>query len=92
MRKEMMEPVVNIEARDERCYISAVEEAEELGKHIEIALSKQELGHLLQGNAVTLMYLDEEFEMQGMIDIKMSDGETFFKVPEWKEGKEKIIL
>lgn len=92
MGKELIKPEGHIEWQGEECYILTVEEAEEMGKHIEIALSKREIGHLLQGKAVTLLYLDKGYEMQGMIDIKMSDDKTFFKVPEWKEGKEKIIL
>lgn len=67
---------------DDGCYFASVEEAKEKDKYIEISISKEDIGNLLQGRYISLLFLNEKCEEEGMIDIKLSDKETNFEIPE----------
>ena len=91
-KKESIKPATHIVSLDEGHYVSAVETAQEKGRYVQIALSKEDIGNLLQGKAVSLLYFDEDYDVDGIIEVRMSDDKTYFKVPEWKKGTEKIMV
>ena len=63
-------------------YFAGVREAKEKGKYIEVFISKEDIGDLLQGKYITLMFLNDGYELEGQMDIKLSDNETRFEVPD----------
>ena len=65
---------------DDGCYFAGVKVAKEKGNYIEAFISKEDLGYLLQGKYLTLLFLNDRYEPEGQIDIKLSDGETRFEV------------
>ena len=75
-----MKPEYHIEHITEKCYKSAVEYAKNKGTHIECLLSKEDIGHLIQDKAVTLYFLNDDYDMTGMLDIKLSDDKTEFNI------------
>ena len=75
-----MKPEHHIGYIKEGCYTSSVELAKDKEMHIECLLSKEDIGNLLQGKAVNLLFLNNDYELAGMIDIKLSDGQTKFNI------------
>lgn len=84
-----MKPEWHIEHTTDSCYHAVVEGAKENKKYINASVSKEDIGHLLQGKHITLLFLNDDYESVGMIDIGLTDGETVFAVS--KELNELII-
>ena len=74
-----MKPEWHIEGKD-GCYESSVKEAKNKGKYIRASISKEDIGKLLQGKHVTLLFLNDEYREEGMLDIEFSEGNTTFEV------------
>lgn len=81
-----MKPEHHVEDITEGCYISSIKAAKKNGTHIECKLSKEDIGNLLQGKAIDLLFLNDGYELTGMIDIKMTDNETEFNVSDKLNG------
>lgn len=75
-----MKPEHHIEYVTDGCYTSSVKTAKDKEMHIECLLSKEDIGNLLQGKVANLLFLNNDYELEGMIDIKLSDGKTTFNV------------
>lgn len=75
-----MKPEYHVEDITEELYISSIEEARKSETHIECKLSKEDIGNLLQGKAIELLFLNDNYELEGMIDIKLSDTKTEFNI------------
>ena len=72
----------HIEHTSDGCYQFGVEDAKNKGKYIRASISKECIGHLLQGKHIALLFLNDEYEQVGMIDIELSDYNTNFEVSE----------
>lgn len=72
----------HIEYETEGCYQYNVKDAKEKKKYIKASISKECIGHLLQGKHIALLFLDGGCELEGMIDIELSNGKTTFEVSE----------
>lgn len=79
---DAMKPEWHIEHKTEGCYLYGVKEAKENKKYIKASISKDDIGNLLQGKNITLLFLNDEYEDVGMLDIELTDGETYFEVSE----------
>lgn len=75
-----MKPECHVSSTEEECYLSSVEVTKAKGTHIECQLSKEDIGNLLQGKAIELLFLNSDCALEGMIDIKLSDTETNLNV------------
>ena len=75
-----MKPEWHIEWTEDGCYKAGIKEAKESGKYIKGSISKEEIGHLLQGKHITLLFLNDGYEQEGMLDIELVDGNTNFEV------------
>ncbi len=75
-----MKPEYHVNSITEHCYISSIELTKKKETHIECQLSKEDIGNLLQGKAIELLFLNDNYELKGMIDIKLSDTETKFDI------------
>lgn len=64
------------------CYQSNVEQAKEDGVYIHISLSKEEIGDLLQGKHIELLFLNDDYRQKGMLDIELTDNNTNCEVSE----------
>ena len=84
-----MRPEWHIEHETDACYQYGVIEAKEKGKYIKASISLEDIGHLLQGKHVALLFLNDDYGQEGMIDIGLSDEKTVFEVSE--ELNEMII-
>ena len=76
-----MKPEWHTEGED-GCYLSSVEKAKRNNKYIAASISKEDIGNLLQGKHITLLFLNDDYGMEGMLDIKLSEGNTEFDVSE----------
>ncbi len=65
---------------EEGVYISTVNNSIEKNTYIKCSISKEDIGNLLQGKSVSLVFLNDDYESTGMIDIVLSDGKTNFDV------------
>lgn len=84
-----MKPEHRIKQEEERSYQFDVMQAKENKKYIKAAISIEDIGKLLQGRHAVLLFLNDEYDMEGMLDIYMSDDKTQFVVSE--ELNEMII-
>lgn len=75
-----MKPEWHIDYKTEECYLSEVDSAMKKNKYIKVSLSKECIGHLLQGKQVSLLFLNDDYELEGMLDIGLSDEENEFNV------------
>lgn len=75
-----MKPEWHINASEEGCYLAGVKEAKEKGRYIRASISREDIGHLLQGKHITLLFLNDEYEEDGMLDIELIEGSTKFEV------------
>lgn len=75
-----MKPEYHVEHITDGCYISSIEVTKENGTHMECQLSIEDVGNLLQGKAIELLFLNDDYELKGMIDIKLSDNKTKFNI------------
>lgn len=81
-----MKPEWHIEYEKEGCYRAGIREAIENKKYIRASISKEDIGRLLQGYHITLAFLNDGYEQEGMIDIGLSGGKTEFEVSEELNG------
>lgn len=77
-----MKPEWHIGYTTDGCYHAEVEQAKENKKYIKVSVSKKDIGNLLQGKHIVLLFLNDGYEDVGMIDIELTDGETVFEIPE----------
>lgn len=77
-----MKPEWHIEHTTDGCYQYGVKDAIENKKYIKVSISKDDIGNLLQGKHIALLFLNDGYELEGMIDIELTDGKTVFEVPE----------
>ena len=77
-----MKPEWHIEHKEDECYQVGVKEAKDGGKYIKAAISKDDIGYLLQGKHIALLFLNDDYEQVGMLDIGLSDSNTEFNVSE----------
>ena len=75
-----MKPEWHIQSEEDKSYQYSVLIAEENKKYIKASLSIDDIGHLLQGKHITLLFLNDGYEMEGMMDIGLTDYHTDFKV------------
>ena len=76
----MREPEYHVSHISEEHYQYEIMDVKSKYSHIECKLSKDDIGNLLQGKAVYLLFLNDGYEATAMIDIKMTDYETEFNV------------
>ena len=88
-RANAVKPEWHIEYETEGCYQYDVKDAKEKKKYIKASISKECIGHLLQGKHITLLFLNGGCELEGMIDIELTDSGTKFEVS--KELNELIV-
>lgn len=77
-----MKPEWHIRHEKEGCYRASVKEAIKTRKYIRVSISKEDIGHLLQEKNISLLFLNDDYEQVGMIDIGLSGGKTEFEVTE----------
>ena len=77
-----MKPENHIAHESDGCYWAEVETALANNRYIGVKVSKRDIGHLLQGKHIILLFLNDDYEDKGMVDIKLSDDETVFEVSE----------
>jgi hypothetical protein len=75
-----MKPEWHINCSEEGCYLAGVKDAKGKGRYIRASISKKDLGHLLQGKHITLLFLNDGYEQEAMLDIELSEGKTVFEV------------
>lgn len=75
-----MKPEWHIEWKSDGCYQFSVNAAQKNGRYIKASLSKEYLGYLLQGAHVCLLFLNNNYELQGVLDIELTDDDTNFAV------------
>ena len=75
-----MKPEWHIAYEKDGCYKAGVKEAKQKGMYIRASISKEDIGHLLQGKHVVLLFLNDGYEQDGMLDISLTDGNTEFDV------------
>lgn len=78
--ENMRRPEWHIEERRECCYLSKVKQAKNDGRYIKVSISSEDIGRLLQDKHITLLFLNNDYEQKGMIDIELSDKGTSFDV------------
>lgn len=66
----------NIEYPQEGSYIYGVKEAKSNSRYIHISISKEDIGNLLQGKNIKILFLNAGYESPGIIDVQLSDSET----------------
>lgn len=76
----------HVQYKEDGCYQAGVKEAIESKKYIRVSISKEDIGHLLQGKHLTLLFLNDEYEQEGLLDIELTDGNTEFEVSEKLNG------
>lgn len=79
---DKVKPEWHIENPKEGCFISGRECAELNNRYIHISISKEDLGNLLQGKHLGILFLDDNYRNTGMIDVQLSDSETNFVTSE----------
>lgn len=75
-----MKPEWHIDYADERSHQSEVEHQIKDKKYIGIEISLENIGDLLQGKLVTLLFLNDNYECVGMIDVMMRPNKTNFVI------------
>lgn len=75
-----MKPEWHIMHVDDGSYKMDVKDAKENGKYIKGLISKNDVGHLLQGKHIGLLFLNEDYEEEGLLDIGLTDDETNFSI------------
>lgn len=76
----MSKPEYNIKNPDDGSFMADVEVAQESKRYINISISKEDLGCLLQGKHLEILFPGDELDGRGMIDIGLSDKETKFEI------------
>ena len=76
----MDKPEYHVNHTSEEHYQYEIMDVKAKQSHIECKLSKEDIGNLLQGKAIYLLFLNDGYEASAMIDIKMTDYETEFNV------------
>lgn len=77
-----MRPEWHIEYKTDENYLWNIKNAKEHGKYIKASISKETIGYLLQGRQIVLLFLNDDYEVNGMLDIELSDEKTVFEVSE----------
>jgi len=77
-----MAPECHVKNTADDGYKSPVRKAKDDGTYIECALSKDDIGNLLQGKSIVISFMNEEYGLAGMIDIMLSAGKTEISVSE----------
>lgn len=75
-----MKPEWHIEYEEDGCYKAGVKEAKESGKYIKGLISKDDIGHLLQGRHIALLFLNDDYEQKALLDIGLTNDTTNFSV------------
>ena len=75
-----MKPEWHISCVEDGCYKAGVKEAKEDGMYIKGSISKDDVGHLLQGKHITLLFLNDDYEQEARLDIGLTDEKTNFSV------------
>ena len=57
-----------------------IQVAKESNKYVNISISKVNLGCLVQGKHLEILFPGDELDGRGMIDIGLSDKETKFEI------------
>lgn len=65
---------------DDESYKRDVKNAKKNGKYIKGLISKNDIGHLLQGKHIGLLFLNDEYGEEGFLDIGLTDNKTSFSV------------
>lgn len=75
-----MKPEWHISCTEDGCYKAGVKEAKESGMYIKGSISVEDVGHLLQGRHITLLFLNDDYEQEARLDIGLTDEKTNFSV------------
>ena len=75
-----MKPEWHISCTEDGCYKAGVKEAKESGMYIKGSISIEDIGHLLQGRHITLLFLNDDYEQEARLDIELTDEKTNFSV------------
>jgi ribosomal protein S27AE len=75
-----MKPEWHISCIEDGCYQAGVKEAKEDGMYIKGSISKDDIGHLLQGKHITLLFLNDDYEQEARLDIGLTNEKTNFSV------------
>lgn len=75
-----MKPEWHISYTEDGCYKAGIKEAKESGKYIKGSISVEDVGHLLQGRHITLLFLNDDYEQEARLDIGLTDEKTNFSV------------
>ena len=75
-----MKPEWHISCTEDGCYKAGVKEAKESGMYIKGSISKDDIGHLLQGKHITLLFLNDDYEQEARLDIGLTNEKTNFSV------------
>lgn len=75
-----MKPEWHISCVEDGCYKAGVKDAKESGMYIKSSISKDDIGHLLQGKHITLLFLNDNYEQEARLDIGLTDEKTKFSV------------
>ena len=76
----MSKPEYNIKNPNDGSFMADVVVAQESKRYINISISKVDLGCLLQGKHLEILFPGDELDGRGMIDIGLSDKETKFEI------------
>ena len=75
-----MKPEWHISCTEDGCYKAGVKEAKESGMYIKGSISIEDIGHLLQGRHITLLFLNDDYEQEARLDIGLTNEKTNFSV------------
>ena len=76
----MSKPEYNIKNSNDGSFMANVEVEQESKRYVNISISKEDLGCLLQGKHLEILFPGDELDGRGMIDIGLSDKETKFEI------------
>ena len=77
-----MNPELLVTHSGDGCLKCEIKEAKRNNKYIHISMSKEDIGSLLQGKHLVLLFLNNGYECTGMINIQLSNAENDFLVSE----------
>ena len=75
-----MKPEWHISCTEDGCYKAGVKEAKESGMYIKGSISIEDIGHLLQGRHITLLFLNDDYEQEARLDIGLTNEKTNFSI------------
>ena len=77
-----MKPEYHVEHKTEALYRWNANDLKEAKRYMKVSISQEDIGNLLQGKHIILNFLNDGYELKGMLDICLSDDVTVFEVPE----------